>query len=102
MGTRGKALERRPGAKRRCSGQFALAANAKVFLRLHQGDSEQMGEQIQRVASGQRRQALSEICDGLLRTAIARQIIRSRPSSRLGGRRPTLRSAFSNKRTRMA
>ena len=64
------------------SGQFALAANAKVFLRLHQRHSEQMGEQIQLVASGQldeRRQAFNNKGDGLLRTAIANQIICSWP-----------------------
>jgi hypothetical protein len=63
------------------SGQFAPAANAKVFLRLHQGHSEQMGEQIELVASGQpgkRRQALGDEYDGLLRTVIAKKIIRSR------------------------
>ena len=78
----------RRGARR--SGQFALAANAKVFLGLHQRHSEQMGEQIELVASGQlgeRRQALSNEYDGLLRTAIANQIIRSWPP--VPARRPT-------------
>jgi hypothetical protein len=74
--------------KHLCSGQFALAANAKVFLCLHQRHSEQMGEQIQLVASGQlgeHWQALGDKCDGLFRTAIANQIICSRspvPSGR--------------------
>ena len=85
------------GEAHRCSGQLALAANAKVFLRLHQRHSEQMGEQIQLMASGQsgqRWQALSNKDDGLLRTAIANQIIRSWPRFRLSGRRFTLRRGF--------
>jgi len=49
-----------------------------------------MGEQIELVASGQlgeRRQTLSDKDDGLLRTAIANQIIRSWPPVPAG--RPT-------------
>ena len=64
------------------SGQFALAANAKIFLRLHQRHSEQMGEQIKLVATGQlgeRRQAFGDKHHGLLRTTIANQIVRSWP-----------------------
>ena len=90
----GMRWKRRPIAKTsrdaRRSGQFALAANAKVFLRLHQRHSEQVGEQIELVASGQPdqcRQALSDKYDGLLRAALANQIIRSWPPVPAG--RPT-------------
>ena len=68
--------------RRTRSGQLALAAKAKIFLRLHQRHAEQMGEQIELVAlsqSSEGRQALGDKRDGLLRTALANHIIRSRP-----------------------
>jgi len=69
----------RRGARR--SGQLALAANPQIFLGFHQRHPQQMGEQVELVASrqlGERRQALGDEHDGLLRTAIAKKIIRSR------------------------
>ena len=64
------------------SRQLALAAKAKIFLRLHQRHAEQMGEQIELVALGQSGEPGQDLGDkrhGLLRTAIANQIIRLRP-----------------------
>jgi hypothetical protein len=94
-------MERRPSRRRSAarwrSGQFAPAADAKILLCLHQRHSEQMGEQIELVASGQlgeRRQALSDKYDGLLRTAIANQIIRSWPPVSAGRPAPHITQWF--------
>jgi hypothetical protein len=60
------------------SGKFMLAANAQIFLRLHQRHSEQMGNQIQVVTSrkpDQRRQGLGNIGHGFVRTVVANQFV---------------------------